>query len=173
MREMKHQCIMLVAKVDTPVCRFERLCVDCLSLWEAHRASLIATGAYFAFVLALVAFKPKLTDGQAGIAVVATLSLSVGIACWWMFRKLQTHLPRAEARAATIAFAVVSPVAMAMALLLGQFGGYASVFFGDALAFPGTLAGALIIFSVVSFMGVAFKLWTMRREAANGGSPLP
>ena len=128
------------------------------------QAALIVTGAYLALVL--VTLKFALTPGEEEIEGAMMAIVPVGVAAWWIFRKLQAHHPRREARAAAIVFAVFTPMALLMALLVAQiFGGYSGVLFGNPLAFPGALVGIVILVSIVSFVPVVFTLWIIRRKS--------
>jgi len=131
------------------------------------KAALIVTIGWFALALTLilVGFKPELIPAKGEILVAMALLLPLGVAVWWMFRKLQARYKRNEARSATIAFAVFAPVSLFMGLLLGQiFGGYAEMLLENRLfAFGGALVGITVIITFVSVVPSALALWITRR----------
>jgi hypothetical protein len=130
-------------------------------------AALIVTGAYFGLVL--ITFKFALTPGEETIEGIMMAILPVGVATWWIFRRLQTHHPPREARAAAIAFVVFAPIALLMALIFTQlFGDYAIALLGNPMAFPGTLVGIVVMISILTFVAVVSTLWIMRLKNTQG-----
>jgi len=80
-----------------------------------------------------------------------------------MFRRLQAHHPRREARIAATAFGVFAPVALGVAFAVSPiFGVYSEVLFRSA--FAGALVGIVVIMAILSFVPIMFLLWMMRRE---------
>ena len=139
---------------------------------KAALITIIGVFAGIAFVLALGFLASKMMVPRRREEVLQLLGaasfLSIGIAVWigksWMFRTLQAHFTRGEARAMATAFAGLSPVWLTVTMLLGEFpAGYAVEFLGSHLgrigAFAGLVAGIGVTSTLVSFI---FCLLTFR-----------
>jgi len=88
----------------------------------------IAAIGVFSPVLAILGFHVTLTRGMETVLGLVMAVFPIGIACWWMFRRLQAHWTRREARAVTLAFAMFSPIWFGAGILLSEFtGGYADL----------------------------------------------
>jgi hypothetical protein len=117
------------------------------------KAALMTTLVYFALALAVLGSKIVLTHGEEEILGATMAFLPTGIAAWWMFRKLQAHCTRREARAAAIAFAVLAPVSFGIAILLSQTsGGYADLLLGSPFGLVGAFVGVVVIGTIVNFV---------------------
>jgi hypothetical protein len=125
----------------------------------AGAASLIVTVSFFGLVAALLSIAKGSSPAPVKIAVFVIFSGVVALAAWWMFRRLHAQVPRDEARAATIAFAVAAPFTMGMANPLSLLGASLAVPLGDAFAFPGAMLASAVIFSALNIAVVAFALW--------------
>ena len=117
------------------------------------KAALMTTLVYFALALAVLGSKIVLTHGEEEILGATMAFLPTGIAAWWMFRKLQAHCTRREARAVAIAFAVLAPVSFGIAILLSQIsGGYADLLLGSPFFLVGAFVGVVVIATIVNFV---------------------
>jgi ABC-type molybdate transport system permease subunit len=115
------------------------------------RAAIVTT--FVVFGLGALAFKVAVTRWEEEILGLTVLLLPAGAAAWWIFRKLQEHCTRREARAVAIAFVVFAPVSMGIAILLSQTsGGFAAMFLGSSFGLVGAFAGAAVITALVSFV---------------------
>jgi hypothetical protein len=85
--------------------------------------------------------------------------LPAGIVARWMFRRLQAHCTKREARAVAIAFTVLAPVSFGIAILLSEIsGGYAELLLGSPFALVGAFAGIVAIATIVNFVLCLFTL---------------
>jgi uncharacterized membrane protein len=93
--------------------------------------------------------------------------LPVGIAAWWMFRKLQAQYTRGESRSVATAFAGFGPFVLLVSIVFSQFpGGYASLL-GGPFALVGVFLGIVMITTLLSFMPCMLALrWVRYTEAA-------
>jgi hypothetical protein len=110
--------------------------------------SLLTVTAPFAVLFLGLAL--KLTEVQAGVLVLVAIAIGDGLAAWWVFRLLQRHHTRAEARAVAKTFAAFAPVALLVAMPLALFpGAYAEWLFGQPLV--GAFFGIVILVAVLNF----------------------
>lgn len=133
------------------------------------KGSLIATVLYFVLALALAALlqRPSVPRIVQGIGVAVTVLAPICLAAFWIFRKLQAEYTRREARAAAITFGVLTPVPLAISLLLGPIvGGYTGIFLGTEsrwVAFSGAVMGIVVMIALVTFMTSLLAVWITRR----------
>jgi hypothetical protein len=133
----------------------------CLFIIVGKAAFLTTLGV---FVLGVLAFKIALTPAEQGILGAAVAFLPTGIAAWWIFRKLQAYRTRREARAVAIAFAVLNPVSLGIAILLSQLsGGYAELFLGSPFGLVGALVGTVVMATLLDFALCLFTLSITRQ----------
>jgi len=131
-------------------------------------ASLITTATYFGLVLALLPIlqRPSLPRlVQVPLLVVVVLT-PVGLADWWIFRRLRTNYAARTARAAAIAFGVFTPVSLGVAFPLSPIvGAYSEGLAGyPVFGFLGAFVGVAIIAALLSFVPCAFTLWIARHD---------
>ena len=127
------------------------------------KAALITTLVGFALVLGVLASKIVITHGEEEILGGTLMIFPAGIAAWWMFRKLQAHCTRREARAAATAVAVFTPVSLGIAMLLSQIsGGTADQVLGSPFGLIGAFAGIVVITTLVNYALSLFTLWVTR-----------
>jgi len=132
------------------------------------KAVLIVTIGCFVLVLGV---KFAVTSGEQQVLGAIMAFLPAGFAAWWMFRKLQEHYTRREARAMAIAFGVFTPVSLLMGVLLAQIpGSYAVLPLGSPSGHVGELVGfsagfvsIVMITALVSFVPSVLALWITRR----------
>ena len=82
-------------------------------------ACLINTVALAAPILLAMPFKIASTDGVQKILIITGLCLGCGMADWWILRQLRLRYTKREAKAVTTAFAVFTPVALALTMPFG------------------------------------------------------
>lgn len=131
------------------------------------KAALMTTLGYFGLVLGVLGLKIAVTPGEQQIlkATIGFLMvfLPIGIAAWWIFRKLQARYTRREARAVATAFGVFTPVSLAVATVLSQIpAGYAA-FLGRPFGLIGAFAGIVVMTTTLSFLVCLFTLSMTRR----------
>jgi hypothetical protein len=132
-----------------------------LLLAIVSRAALLTTGLFFGLVVAV--HKIATTAIAEEVLGVTAAFIASSIAAWWAFRKLQPHYTKREARHVAVAIAVFTPVFLAVAMPLSLFGGYAAFLgrpFGldSYLALAGTLAAAVVITAMLSFLACLLAL---------------
>ncbi|HWR37704.1 MAG TPA: hypothetical protein VN622_17720 [Clostridia bacterium] len=131
-------------------------------------ASLITTATYFGLILALLPLlqKPNLpTAVQVPVLAVVVLT-PVGVAAWWIFKKLRPDYSVRTARAAAIAFTVFTPISLGVAFPLSTIvGAYSEGLAGyPFFGFAGAFVGVVIITALLSFVPCAFTLWIARHD---------
>jgi len=135
------------------------------------KAALITVLLWFGLVLVgLLGSKIEMTSGEPQILKATVLFLLVllptGIATWWSFRKLQSHYPPREARAAATALAVFTPVSLLIAILLAQIpGGYADLLLGSPFGLVGAFVGVVVVTTILNLLVCLFTLSMTRRIA--------
>ncbi|MGH9709093.1 MAG: hypothetical protein ACRD37_00915 [Candidatus Acidiferrales bacterium] len=117
------------------------------------------------------------TNGQMTAAMLAVF-VPTGLATWWVFRKLQAHFCRREARSVAIAFAVFAPVSLAAAFLLYAIPASIAglLLSGSGLVFLCALFGGIAVMTAfLTFLACVFALWITRRieRAEQHDSPKP
>jgi hypothetical protein len=94
-------------------------------------------------------------------AALASVILPSAASAWWLFRRLQQHLSRRMARAAAIAFGVVTPVSLGIALAVAPVGGgYAEGLFGAP--YWGLIGALVTTFAIATVLTVAACLLAIR-----------
>jgi apolipoprotein N-acyltransferase len=115
----------------------------------------------------LLSLKIEMTRTEEAIVAALGMLLPTGIAALWLFRKLQARYTQREARAVTIAFAVLTPISLLIAFPLAQIpGGYAEVFLGRPFAPIAAFTGVILVTVCGSFVSTAVVLWMTRRISA-------
>lgn len=133
------------------------------------QAALLLTVTYFVLVLILYKMSLLSNPSSFGKAVVllVVLVLPIGLASSRMFHQLKTHYSRRESLGGSIAFAVFTPVPLAIGLVLGELvGGYVEVFVGSQsrlVPFLGAVTGIVIIVALMTLGPSAFIMWLVRR----------
>jgi fumarate reductase subunit C len=131
------------------------------------KATLITILVLFGLVLGVLGFKTGMTSGEQQIlkatVVFLLVLLPAGIATWWIFRKLQSHYTRREARAVATAFAVFTPVSLAVAMVLSPIGGGYAAFLGRASGPVGAFVGIVVMATIPNFLVCLFTL-SMTRQ---------
>jgi len=128
----------------------------------------MTAAAIFALILITVRLLPTSgapTGGQTIAAMFAVL-LPFGLATRLVFRQLQPHFSRREARAVAIAFIVFAPVSFAIANLLYAIPGSIAgpILSKSRLGFlSALLVGIAIMTALLSSLGCALALWITRR----------
>jgi len=124
--------------------------------------------AYFGLVFASVPLlqKPGLPR-LVRVPVQAVMVLTpIGVAAWWIFKKLQPNYSARTARKGAIAFAVFTPVSWGVAFPLSTLSGAAlgdragSHFFG----LVGAFVGVVTMTALLSLVPCAFTLWIERHD---------
>jgi cbb3-type cytochrome oxidase subunit 3 len=135
---------------------------------------IVGVGALFvnaacAAVVPIIWLEPALTHGKAeAFGAIAVILLAIAVVAWWMFRKLQQHRRRDEARAVSIMFAMFTPVSFVAGVLLSQIpAGYAGLLLGGRFTLAGMFTGILAVTWLLSFAACAFALWITRRTKGN------
>jgi hypothetical protein len=131
-------------------------------------ASLITTGVYFGLILALLPLlqRPDPPRVMQILVLPIVVLTPVGVAGWWIYRKLRLSYPPRTARATAIVFAACTPVSLGVALPLSLFVGAYSEGFGGHPSFGliGAIAGMVIMIALLSFVPCAAALWLARRD---------
>lgn len=121
------------------------------------KATLMTVTGYCALIL--TGFRLAATPMQQGILGVAGALFPAGLAAWWMFRNLQRHYTRRQWRAAAIAFGVVTPLSLAVAVVFAQIpGAYAEVVLGRRFILPAIFVSVAVVTTLLSFAASAFVL---------------
>jgi hypothetical protein len=121
------------------------------------KAVLMTTIGYSTLVL--FGFKLATTPVGQGVFGVVVALLPSGLAAWWMFRQLQKHYTRRESQAAATAFGVITPLSLAVAIVLAQIpGGYAEGVLGRRLILPAIFVSVTVVTTLLSFAASAFVL---------------
>lgn len=129
-------------------------------------AALIYVAAWWGVVFALMpaVFKTGRAPFAGGALVTVVIVLLTLAECGWMFRKLEPHYSRREARAAAIAFGLCTPLFWLLASALGQlFGGYTGLLLGARFALFGAFVGAVVATLIVGFAASALALLITHR----------
>jgi len=74
-----------------------------------------------------------------------------GAAVWWASRKLRTVYPRREARALSVAFGVVTPVSLLVALAVSPMFGYSELVLGRSFVLVGVFVGIVALTTLLTF----------------------
>src|SRR5467141_3988528 len=122
----------------------------------AHVLLLTAEGtlitAFGCFLLVLPLLKLQVTPVGEEVEGMVLGFLPAGLAGWWIFRRLRSNYPKAEARVAAIAFSVFALAGLAIGLFLAEiFGGYSASFLGNPFSFPGAVVGIIVTIVIVTF----------------------
>jgi hypothetical protein len=121
------------------------------------KATLMTTVGYAA--LLLLGVKAATTPTGQGILVIAGALLPNGLAAWWMFRELQKQYSRRESRAVATAFGIVTPLSLAVAIVLSQIpGAYAEVALGRRFILPAVFVAVAVVTTLLSFAASACVL---------------
>jgi hypothetical protein len=138
------------------------------------KAALTVTATYFALIL--IAVRPIIPHVSVGVQATAgavAVLAPICLATWWIFRRLQAHYSRREARAAAIIFGLFTPVPLGIGLLLGPIvGGYTGILLrteSRLVAFSGAVMGIVVMITLMTFVPSLLALRIIRRLAA--GSP--
>jgi hypothetical protein len=127
-------------------------------------ASLVTTIGLFVPVLVVLLFNIPVPRRGEDIIGMMTAILPGSIGAWWMFRKLQTRYSRLEARAASIAFAIFTPIALGISILLAPLpGGIADLRLGPPFGLVGAVVGIFVMATLLSFGLCVIVLWVTRR----------
>jgi hypothetical protein len=126
-------------------------------------AIIVAVGI---FALCMMAVTPYWTPhpqtiGQK-ITLVAVFLIPIGVATWWMARKLRGQYSPREARAVVTSFAITSPLTIAMAMPLALFPGSYAANLWRPLGPVGQLAGVAVVITLVGFVINMLVLWFTR-----------
>lgn len=136
------------------------------------KAALITTVAVFALVLGGLRSGLVATPSEKEILAGVLAFLPAGVTSLWMFQALQVRLTRREARAMATSFAVLAPVWLGIAMLLGEVsGGYAEIFLGSYFALAGAFVGVVLMATVVSFMLCLLTLRITRNIVRSESTP--
>lgn len=121
--------------------------------------------AFGSFAIVLIVFKPSLPSGQGEAVGAAAVFLPVGIAAWWMFRRLLATYPRSEAWAAAIAFGAITPLSLIVSVFLAQIpGSYANILVGPRFfGLLGAFFGIVVMSTFLSFLACSLVLWITRK----------
>jgi hypothetical protein len=126
------------------------------------------TVAYFGLLLALLPLwhRPSVSR-LVQVPVVAVVVLTpIGVAAWWVFKKLRPDYSARTARKGALAFAVFMPVSWGVAFPLSTLTGAYSEdlahvrFFGLAGAF----VGVVILTALLALVPCALMLWIDRHD---------
>ena len=140
-------------------------------------ALMVAVGC--CTLIPILVRSPSLSNPPTSLQTIATIlavAVPTGLATWWVFRKLQPYFSRREARAVAIAFAVFTPVALAIALLLYAIPGSiaAPLLSKSRFGFlAALLVGIALMTALLSFSACALALWIMRRTERAESHDLP
>ena len=133
---------------------------------DTGEASLIVATTYAAFIWAITTRLGPMNLSRTGmIAAGAALALiPIGVATWWIFRKLQPHFTRREARFMAATFALFMPISFAMTLPFSEIGaGYAAALWESTYA---SLLGVFVVLvtltTLLTFGFCALALWAAR-----------
>jgi hypothetical protein len=133
------------------------------------RAAILLTLASFAASLSAAPLLSSLKMGELSGAtmVILVFGIPLGLATWWMFRKLKLCYSPREARAVSIAFGAFAPVSLASGFVLGAPAeDYTGVVLGTrsgGVAFAGAVAGVVVIVAVIALIPSAIALSITRR----------
>lgn len=129
-------------------------------------AAVITTGVYFGIVLALLPLlqKPNPSRVSQIIVLPVVVLVPVGVAAWWIFRKLRSSYPTRTARTTAIVFGLFTPVSLGVAFPLSVFvGAYAEGIGGyPAFGLAGAIVGIVIMVALLGFVPCATALWITR-----------
>jgi len=126
------------------------------------RVAPLTAGMYFTLVVA--GSKLAVTRAEEAVLAATAIFLPGSIGAWWIFRRLQTHYTKREARAVAIGFAVFMPMSLAIANPLAQIpGGYAAIL-GPSFGLIGAVAGIVVMTTLISFLLCSLALWVTRRD---------
>jgi hypothetical protein len=131
-------------------------------------AVLLTLGLFVTSLIAAPHLPPSKINGLSGaLMAIPVFGIPLGLAAWWMFRKLQSCYSRREARAVSITFAAFAPVPLAIGFVLGTLvGGYTGVILrtqSRSVAFAGTVVGLLVMVAVIALIPSAIALSITRR----------
>ena len=100
----------------------------------------------------------------ADLALVVMAFLPSVVGAKWLFRKLQTMYSRREARAASIAFGVLTPIFVGLSMVFGEItGGYAEALGGRGFfILIGAFGGPFLLTAFLSLFVCALVLWITR-----------
>lgn len=130
-------------------------------------AAVITTGVYFGIVLALLPLlqRPNPSRVTQIIVLPVVVLIPVGVAAWWIFRKLRSSYPLRTARTTAIVFGLFTPVSLGVAFPLSVFvGAYAEGIGGyPAFGLAGAIVGIVIMVALLGFVPCAVALWITRQ----------
>ncbi|MGA2433967.1 MAG: hypothetical protein ABSG25_01640 [Bryobacteraceae bacterium] len=126
------------------------------------KATLLVESMCIPLVLVL-GRPPNPLDVPSNVRIAGRLTLTfllpIGLAAWWMFRKLQARYTRREARAVAIAYGVFTPVSLGIAVLPStMLGGCAAQLLGNAFGAIGAVAGVIVLTALISFVPCVLAL---------------
>jgi hypothetical protein len=131
-------------------------------------ASLITTATYFGLILALLPLlqRPSLPRGVQVVALAVVVLTPVGVAAWWISKKLRSDYTARTARAAAIAFGVFTPVSLGVAFPLSAIlGAYSEGLAGyPFFGLVGAFVGVVLVTALLSFVPCLFTIWIARRD---------
>ncbi len=131
-------------------------------------ASLIMATIYFGIIFALLPIlqRPNPSRAMQMIVLPVVVFAPVGVAAWWIFRRLRSSYSFRTARATAIVFGVFTPVSLAVAFPLSTIAGaYSERLMGHPSFGPsGAFVGIVIMTAFLSFLPCAFTLWIVRRD---------
>ena len=127
-------------------------------------AAFIATTGSFLSILANSFDKSWFYATPGGMERWQTLAsaleilIPTGAAVWWIFRKLRARYSRREVRAASITFALMTPVLLVVMLALSEFPGGPSERPGAIFVLE-LIGMTAVIISVPNLAACSFALW--------------
>jgi fumarate reductase subunit C len=114
------------------------------------KAALIVTAGCFVLEV-LIGFLPQLTTAEEATLGALMVLSSNGAAVWWASRKLRTVYSRREARALSVAFGVVTPVSLLVALAVSPMFGYSELVLGGSFVLVGVFVGIVALTALLTF----------------------
>jgi hypothetical protein len=102
---------------------------------------------------------------QVSIQAVMVLT-PIGVAVWWIFKKLRPNYSARTARKGAMAFGVFTPVSWGVAFPLSALvGGYSEFWTGHSFfALVGAFVGVVTMTALLSLVPCAFTLWIERHD---------
>jgi hypothetical protein len=121
------------------------------------KAAFMTAIGYSALVL--LGLKVATTPTGQGVLIIAGVLLPNGFAAWWMFRELQKQYTRRESQAIATAFGVVTPLSLAVAVVLSQIpGAYAEMVLGRRFILPAIFVSVTVVTTLLGFAASASVL---------------
>lgn len=132
-------------------------------------AAVITTGVYFGIVLALLPLlqRPDPSRLTQIIVLPAVVLIPVGVAVWWIFRRLRSSYSPRTARTTAIVFGLFTPVSLGIAFALSLFvGAYAEGIGGyPAFGLAGAIVGIVIMVALLAFVPCSVASCMTRRTS--------